>query len=284
MSTALPAGTLYVVATPIGNLGDFTARAISVLGQVSRVLAEDTRNSRLLLQHYGIQTPLEALHEHNETTRLPALLARLRAGEDLALISDAGTPLISDPGFPLVRAAREAGFTVTPIPGPCALITALSAAGLPADRFCFEGFLPARAAARRAALEALRHEPRTLIWYEAPHRIQDSLEDCAAVLGSDRRAVLARELSKRHETFLSGTLAQIGAQLRADPQQLRGEMVLLLAGAPAAAEADAAELTRVLGVLLEELPAGQAASLAARLCAVPRRRAYDTALALRTGA
>jgi 16S rRNA (cytidine1402-2'-O)-methyltransferase len=284
MTTAQPAGTLYVVATPIGHLGDLSARAVSVLGQVSRVLAEDTRNSRVLLQHYGIQTPLEALHEHNETARLPGLLARLHAGEDLALISDAGTPLLSDPGFPLVRAAREAGLTVTPIPGACALIAALSAASLPTDRFSFEGFLPAKSAARRAALEALRHDPRTLIWYEAPHRILDSLDDCAAVLGGERRAVLARELTKRHETFLGGTLAQIGAQLRTDPQQQRGEMVLLLAGAPAAAEADAAELERVLGVLLDELPAGQAASLAARLCAVPRKRAYAAALALRPGA
>lgn len=273
-------GVLYVVATPIGNRADITQRALDVLGAVARVLAEDTRHSGTLLRSLGIATPLVSLHEHNEQAQVDGLLARLRAGEDLALISDAGTPLISDPGYRLVRAARQAGVTVVPVPGPSALIAALSVAGLPTDRFVFEGFLPPKAAARRGRLQALAAESRTLVFYEASHRIQESLADLAEIFGAGREAVIARELTKNFEQVESATLAELNAWLAADANRLRGEFVVLVAGAPAAEEADIdPEARRVLDILRRELPVKQAAALAAEITGARKNALYQLALA-----
>jgi 16S rRNA (cytidine1402-2'-O)-methyltransferase len=274
------AGTLYVVATPIGNLDDIGARALRVLREVALIAAEDTRHSQRLLQHFGIQTPLAACHEHNERDESGRFLARLQAGEDVALISDAGTPLVSDPGFHLVRQARAAGIRVVPVPGPCALIAALSAAGLPSDRFIFEGFLPARAAGRRARLELLKEESRTLIFYEAPHRILECLEDMQAVFGGGRQAVLARELTKTFETLKGAPLAELCAWVAADSNQQRGECVVLVAGwqAPEGEEALSAEALRVLDLLLAELPLKRATALAAEITGVRKNLLYQVAL------
>lgn len=279
-----PRGVLYVVATPIGNLGDITRRALEVLSEVDAVLAEDTRTSARLLRRYGIETPLESLHEHNERRRVGGLVRRLRAGQRLALVSDAGTPLVSDPGFHLVRALRAEGIAVVPIPGPCALVAALCVAGLPTDRFVFEGFLPARGSARRRRLRELAGEPRTLVLYEAPHRVAATLADAAAAWGGAREALLARELTKMFETVRAGTLETLGAWLAAEPEQCRGELVLVVAGGGerrAAASGPDADADRVLGVLLEELPPRQAASLAARLTGARRNALYRRALELR---
>lgn len=270
------AGTLYVVATPIGNLADMTPRAIDILKRVGHVAAEDTRHSAGLLRHFGIGTPLFALHEHNEREVSAEVLRRLEQGEDIALISDAGTPLVSDPGFPLVRLAHEAGVRVVPIPGASALIAALSAAGIPTDRFAFEGFLPAKAGARRNALEGLREERRTLIFYEAPHRLLECLEDLAAVFGPERRAVLARELTKTFETIRRAPLGELLAFVRADSDQQRGEAVLLLEGAPApAGDVLDDEARRVADILAAELPVKQAAALAALISGAKKNRIYD---------
>ena len=224
------AGVLYVVATPIGNLGDWSARAREVLASVDVIAAEDTRHSRPLLQHFGIGTPLMALHAHNENERVDELIQRLLSGQTLALISDAGTPLVSDPGFPLVRAALLAGVRVSPIPGASAVMAALSSCGLPSDRFVFEGFLPARAAARRARLQTLKNETRTLIFFEAPHRLLESLQDMAQVMGGSREAALARELTKTFETVRMAPLDELLAWVEADKDQQRGESVVLLRG------------------------------------------------------
>lgn len=270
-------GTLYIVATPIGNLEDMSARARRVLGEVDLIAAEDTRHSGKLLQHFGITTPLLSLHEHNETQRVQRLLEELRSGRSVALISDAGTPLISDPGYELVRAAHAAGITVSPVPGPSALTAALSAAGLPTDRFVFEGFLPARGAARRARLEALAGEPRTLVFYESVHRLADSLDDMRSVLGAARHAVLAREISKLHEAFHAGTLQDLAGWARTKAFPGRGEFVLLVAGAEASRR-DESEILRVLDILLAELPVRQAAALAAKLTGEKKNRLYQLAL------
>lgn len=267
-------GRLWVVATPIGHLDDMSARAVEVLKRVERIAAEDTRHSAPLLARYGIATPTTALHEHNEREEVERLLARLRAGGELALISDAGTPLISDPGFRLVRAARAAGVTVSPVPGPCAAIAALSVAGLPSDRFVFEGFLPARAAARRERLAELAGEARTLVFYESSHRVRECLDDMAAVFGAARPAVLARELTKLFETVLDGTLAQLQARLAADPNQERGEFVLLVGGREAGEDERLAEGRRVFALLREELPPARAAKLAAAITGAPRKELY----------
>ncbi|MDM8347566.1 16S rRNA (cytidine(1402)-2'-O)-methyltransferase [Pseudomonas sp. sp1636] len=274
-------GTLYVVATPIGNLDDISARALKVLGDVSLIAAEDTRHSARLLQHFGIATPLAACHEHNERDQGGRFLARLLGGEDVALISDAGTPLISDPGYHLVRQARAAGVAVVPVPGACALIAALSAAGLPSDRFIFEGFLPAKTAGRRARLEQVKEEPRTLIFYEAPHRILECLEDMQVVFGAERPALLARELTKTFETLKGLPLAELSAWVAADSNQQRGECVVLVAGwqAPEGEAAVSAEALRVLELLLKEMPLKRAAALAAEITGVRKNLLYQAALA-----
>ena len=271
------AGKLWVVATPIGNLDDLSPRARNVLAQVDLIAAEDTRHSAALLQHCGIGTRCIALHEHNEREVSAGLVERLLGGASIALISDAGTPLVSDPGFRLVRAAREAGLVVSPVPGACAAIAALSVAGLPSDRFVFEGFLPAKSAARRAQLQALLRETRTLIFYEASHRIAETLEDIAAVFGSERRAVVARELTKLFETVLDGTVADLAQRVASDANQQRGEFVILVAGAGEdAAGARLVEGRRVFELLRKELPPGRAAKLAAEISGAPRNALYST--------
>ena len=277
-------GVLYVVATPIGNLQDISARALETLGRVALVAAEDTRHSRKLLGHFGIGTPLQALHEHNEREQAQSLLERLAGGEDIALISDAGTPLISDPGFHLVRSARAAGLTVVAVPGPSACIAALSVAGLPTDRFVFEGFLPSKHTARCRRLEVLKDEPRTLVFYESSHRIRECIADMATMIGGEREAVIARELTKTFETSRGGTLRELLDWLLGDNNQQRGEFVIMLHGRPerAADELHSGD-RRVLEVLLEELPLKQAASLAARITGVPKNRLYDAGLELKNG-
>lgn len=275
LTGALPGGTLYVVATPIGNLDDISARALATLRGVAAVLAEDTRHTRQLLAHFGIERPLVALHEHNEAALAERVVARLQGGDSLALVSDAGTPLMSDPGFRVVAAARAAGLAVSPVPGACALVAALSVAGLPTDRFCFEGFLPAKAAARRERLQALRNEPRTLVFYESAHRIEEALADLAQAFGAQRRGVLARELTKRFETVLDGPLAALAARVSADADQRRGEFVVLVEGAPEDADARLAEGRRVLAILRAHLPLSQAARVAAEISGAPRKALYD---------
>jgi 16S rRNA (cytidine1402-2'-O)-methyltransferase len=275
-------GVLYVVATPIGNLGDISARARETLAAASAVAAEDTRHSGRLLRELGLERPLVSLHEHNERARVAELVARLRAGESIALVSDAGTPLVSDPGYPLVAAAIEAGITVTPVPGASAAIAALSASGLPSDRFCFEGFLPSRAAARRRRLAELAAEPRTLVLYEAPHRIAECLADLAGALGDARRACVAREITKRFETFYRGSLGELAERAKSDGDLARGESVVLVEGA-APAEPSAAQLDETLAILLRHLPPSAAAAAAASLTGVRRGDAYVRAIALSRG-
>ena len=267
-------GTLHVVATPIGNLGDLSPRALEVLRAVDAVCAEDTRHSRRLLAHFGIERPLLAVHDHNEDEIASKLVARLLAGESLALVSDAGTPLVSDPGFRLVRAAREAGIKVSPVPGACAFVAALSVAGLASDRFVFEGFLPAKASARRERLAMLAPEPRTLVFYESAHRIAETLADCVAAFGGERPAVLARELTKLFETVLDGTLAEIRSAVEADENQRKGEFVLLVQGAGEDADAKIAEGRRLYAKLCDYLKPSQAAKLAAELSGAPRKALY----------
>ena len=271
----MPAAVLHVVATPIGNLGDLSPRARQVLAEVAAICAEDTRRSGQLLAHFGIATPLLALHEHNEQQLAQRLVARLLAGESLALVSDAGTPLVSDPGYRLVQAARAAGIRVSPVPGPCALIAALSVAGLPSDRFAFEGFLPAKASARRERLAALAGETRTLVFYESAHRIEESLADLGAAFGADRPAVLARELTKLFETVLDGTLANLQSRVQADPDQRKGEFVLVVQGVGEDADARLAEGRRVHAILARQLPPSAAAKLAAEITGAPRKTLYS---------
>lgn len=267
-------GTLHVVATPIGNLGDLSPRALETLKRVDAICAEDTRHTRQLLAHFGLERPLLALHEHNEGDAAAPLVARLLAGDSLALVSDAGTPLVSDPGFRLVRAARAAGVRVSPVPGPSALVAALSAAGLPSDRFVFEGFLPAKAKARREHLQALAAEPRTMIFYESSHRIEETLADMAMAFGNDRPAVVARELTKLFETVLDGGLAGLVRRVREDANQRKGEFVVLVQGAPEAVDAKVAEGRRLYARLCEHLPPSTAAKLAADLSGAPRKALY----------
>jgi len=278
------AGTLYVVATPIGNLEDMTPRAIRILSEADLIAAEDTRHSGKLLRHFGIGTETVAVHEHNERSQVPKLIEILKSGKSIAFISDAGTPLVSDPGFQLVRAARQAGLTVTPVPGACAAIAALSAAGLPSDRFVVEGFPPAKSAARRAVFEKLREESRTLIFYESPHRILESLKDMAEIFGSTREAVLARELTKQFETVRGGGLAELHDWVSSDKHQQLGEFVILIHGVPRTEwEAIDTEAERVLKLLLEELPVSQAAALAAKITGLKKNKLYEYALAFKQG-
>jgi len=270
---------LFIVATPIGNLGDMTQRAIEVLGQVDVIAAEDTRHSKRLLQQFNLSTPMLAYHDHNEGQQSEVILQRLAEGQQVALISDAGTPLISDPGYSLVSKARAAGFKVTPIPGACALISALSVSGLPSDRFSFEGFLPAKSTARLKALQSLAAETRTLVFYESSHRIAASLQDMAQAFGNERPAVVARELTKAFETVLTGSLTELCDQVEADSNQQKGEFVVMVQGVVAATDSDSVEAERVLGVLMAELPLKQAAALAAKITGQKKNELYKQALA-----
>jgi 16S rRNA (cytidine1402-2'-O)-methyltransferase len=274
MSRPSPAGTLHVVATPIGNLNDLSPRALETLRGVAAICAEDTRHTRQLLSHFGIEQSLVALHEHNEADIAERIVARLQTGESLALVSDAGTPLVSDPGFRLVAAARAAGIRVSPVPGPCALVAALSAAGLPSDRFAFEGFLPAKAGARRERLAQLAGETRTLIFYESSHRIEDSLADAVVAFGAGRPAAVARELTKLFETVLSGGLGELHARVVADADQRKGEFVLLVQGVADDTEAKTAEGRRVYALLNAHLPPSTAAKLAADITGASRKALY----------
>jgi len=281
----LQPGTLFVVSTPIGNLADLGSRARDVLRDADLLLAEDTRHTAQLLRSCGIARThgeLESLHEHNERDRAPFIVERLRAGASVAVVSDAGTPLVSDPGAALVSAAVAAGVPVVAVPGPCAAIAALSIAALPAGRFAFEGFLPSKAAARQRVLQELAGEARTLVFYEAPHRVRESLDDLAAALGEERPAAVAREITKKFETVYRGTLGSLARQAATDPDMERGEIVLVVQGASQAAAANDADADRVLRVLLAELPVSQAAKLAAQLTGRPRKELYDRALRLRT--
>lgn len=275
-------GQLYVVATPIGNLGDMVPRAVEVLHAVDLIAAEDTRHSGRLLKHLGIDTPLVAYHDHSDERQMGRIIDMLVQGQTVALISDAGTPLISDPGYRLVREARLRDIRVTPIPGACAAVAALSASGLPSDRFSFEGFPPARTAARLKKFEILAGSAQTLIFYESPHRILDTLTDMIATFGSDREAVLAREITKTFETFLTGTLAAILQQVNADSNQQKGEMVVMVKGNADAVSASDAEQLRILKTLLDDLPVKQAAALAARITGGQKNVLYQLALSLRS--
>ena len=278
-------GVLYVVATPIGNLDDITARALDVLRHVDVIACEDTRHSGKLLHHFSIQTPCVAYHEHNERQLSGQLVARLAAGQALALISDAGTPLVSDPGYHLVRQARQAGLTVVAIPGPSAVLAALSISGLPCDRFVFEGFLPAKTGPRQQRLAVLAAETRTLIFYESPHRIEHSLADMRAVFGDEREAVVARELTKRYETVRAGTLSVLSQWLASDEGQRRGEFVIVVQGVSrreqTAVDDESARILRLL--LKEELPLKRAAAVAAEITGRKKNELYRLALTMGAG-
>ncbi|MBT00169.1 MAG: 16S rRNA (cytidine(1402)-2'-O)-methyltransferase [Oceanospirillaceae bacterium] len=269
---------LYIVATPIGNLGDLSPRAREVLDGVDLVAAEDTRHSGRLLAHFNIKVPMISVHDHNERQRADTVLERLRAGQSVALISDAGTPLISDPGFVLVRAVREAGFQVSPVPGCCAFIAALSASGLPSDRFLFEGFLPAKSSGRRQRLEALVDQEPTLIFYESTHRILASLTDMQAVFGGERYAVVARELTKTFETIQGDTLTGLVEWMSADPMQQKGEFVVMVQGAPKQEASIDAEVLRILNLLAQEMPPKKAAGLAAQITGLKKNALYQALL------
>lgn len=269
-------GTLYIVATPIGNLDDLSPRARRVLEDVDAILCEDTRHTGQLLTRCGITTRRISLHEHNETRRVPDIVEGLKAGRSFALVADAGTPLISDPGYRLVAAARHENLPVSPVPGPCAAIAALSVAGLPADRFCFEGFLPARAAARRARLDALADEPRTLVFYESGRRLEETVCDCVEVFGADRDAAVAREMTKAFEALYRGTLGELQRDLREDEYARRGECVLLVSGA-AGQPGAGAEVSKAIRILLEFMSPSQAARIASRIYGIPRQKAYRIA-------
>jgi 16S rRNA (cytidine1402-2'-O)-methyltransferase len=275
-------GRLAVISTPIGNLGDLSPRAREELATAELVAAEDTRRTGQLLTTLGLARPLISLHEHNENERIGELLERLRGGARIALVSDAGTPLLSDPGFELVRRVSQEGIPVVAVPGASAITAALSIAGLPTERFTFEGFLPARLAERRTRIAELKEEPRTLVFFEAPHRIAESLADLAAGFGESRRAAVARELTKVFETVYRGSLAELAAQARSDSNFARGEITMVIEGAPRAAATDAprAQLDATLGVLLSELSPSKAAALAARLTGARRNDAYERALEL----
>ncbi|SOB76586.1 16S rRNA (cytidine1402-2'-O)-methyltransferase [Marinobacter sp. LV10R510-11A] len=277
-------GTLYIVATPIGNLEDLSPRAVKVLSDVAVIAAEDTRHSGRLLQHLGISKPLIALHDHNERGRVKSIVSQLMAGADVALISDAGTPLISDPGYVLVRDVRAEGLRVSPIPGPCALVAALSAAGLPTDRFLFVGFLPAKRTGRRTALEELRKEVATLVFYESPHRILATVADIADVMGAQREVVLGREITKTFETFYSGGAADVHAALTEDPHGSRGEFVIVVRGAEKTESglmAGAVDVDQLLNLLMAELPLKKAAKMASELTGLGKNELYQRALGLK---
>ena len=271
-------GQLYVVATPIGNLGDISSRAIDILQQADYIAAEDTRHSARLLAHFNITTPQIAYHDHSDTSRLEQLLDYVRNGQSVALISDAGTPLISDPGFRLVKEARDQGLLVTPIPGASAMVAALSVAGLPSDRWIFEGFLPAKRSGRAQRLQQLASETRTLVFYESTHRIEDCLADMASCFGTMRQGVIARELTKTYETIIKGTFAELIEILARDANQKKGEFVVLVEGAEPAASSIDASVEQTMRVLLAELPLKQAAAIGAKLTGLKKRDLYQWSL------
>ena len=274
-------GILYIVATPIGNLQDITQRALDTFAQVDLIAAEDTRHSGLLLSHYGIKKPFFALHDHNEQEKAHILVEKLKQGSNIALISDAGTPLISDPGFHLVRQCREAGIRVVPLPGACAAITALCASGIASDRFCFEGFLPAKSKARKDKLENIAEEDRTLIFYESTHRILDTLEDMQLVLGEERYIVLAREITKTWETITGNTIKHLREWLLEDPNRTKGEMVLIVEGKPKSDNNDeiSPQAVKALELIAEELPLKKAAAIVAELYGYKKNALYQFGLA-----
>lgn len=269
--------TLYIVPTPIGNLADITQRALDTLRRVDLIAAEDTRHTGILLAHYQISVPTFALHDHNEQQKAEVLIGRIREGKNIALVSDAGTPLISDPGYHLVTRCREAGVKVVPLPGPCAAITALSAAGLPTDRFAFEGFLPAKAKGRDDKLQALVDEPRTLVFYESPRRVTDTIEAIARILG-ERQVVLARELTKTFESIHGLPASELLTWLAEDDNRIKGEMVLVVAGARKESDELPAEAIRTLGLLVAELPLKKAAALCAEIHDVKKNALYKYGL------
>lgn len=270
-------GNLYIVATPIGNLEDITHRAVKVLQEVDLIAAEDTRHSQKLLQHYAIETPMYALHDHNEKHKSAQLIEKLRSGVSIALISDAGTPLISDPGYHLVNSCREAGVRVIPIPGPSALTTAISACGLPTDKFCFKGFLPVKAQAKQQALEALHDESATSIFYEAPRRVRDTLMLFAEIL-PERKIVLAKELTKQFEYFAYGTALEVIEWLDEDPAHTKGEFVLMVEGVKKDPQDIPAEAIQLLQVLVQELPLKKAAAIVARHYDLKKNQLYQIGL------
>ncbi|GKW08261.1 MULTISPECIES: 16S rRNA (cytidine(1402)-2'-O)-methyltransferase [Pectobacterium] len=270
----ISASTLYIVPTPIGNLGDITQRALAVLASVDLIAAEDTRHTGLLLQHFAINARLFALHDHNEQQKADVLLAKLQSGQSIALVSDAGTPLINDPGYHLVRRCREAGVRVVPLPGACAAITALSASGLPSDRFCYEGFLPAKTKGRKDKLRELGEETRTLIFYESTHRLLDSLQDISEVLGAERYVVLAREITKTWESIHGAPVGELLAWVKEDENRRKGEMVLIVEGHQVDDSALSAEALRTLALLRAELPLKKAAALAAEIHGVKKNALY----------
>ena len=274
-------GILYIVATPIGNLQDITQRALETFAQVDLIAAEDTRHSGLLLSHYGIKKPFFALHDHNEQEKAHILVEKLKQGSNIALISDAGTPLISDPGFHLVRQCREANIRVVPLPGACAAITALCASGIASDRFCFEGFLPAKSKARKDKLENIAEEDRTLIFYESTHRILDTLEDMQSVLGEERYIVLAREITKTWETITGNRIKNLREWLLEDPNRTKGEMVLIVEGKPKSDnnEEISPQAVKALELITEELPLKKAAAIVAELYGYKKNALYQFGLA-----
>lgn len=271
-------GILYIVATPIGNLADISQRALTTLQDVDLIAAEDTRHSATLLGHYGITNSTISLHEHNEQQQIGKLLQYLSQGKNIALISDAGTPLISDPGMPLVREVQNAGYRVIPIPGAVAFVAALSVSGLPTDRFVFEGFLPNKTQARQAHLESVQDETRTLIFYEAPHRLLATLQDMVTVFGDEREVVLAREITKHFETIRRAPVAELQAWVESDANQQKGECVLLVHGAAKKSAEIDAEALRILKLMLTELPVKQAASLTAQISGLKKNALYQYAL------
>ncbi len=278
--------TLYVVATPIGNLGDMVPRAVEILHAVDMIAAEDTRHSAKLLAHFGVSTPMVAYHDHSDDHKVEQLLHRLQNGQSLALISDAGTPMISDPGYRLVQKVREAGIRVSPIPGACALVAALCASGMPSDRFSFEGFVPAKAVARKLWFEALKAESRTWVFYESTHRIVDSITALVEVLGAEREIAIARELTKTFETIHSGAASQVLKTLTDDPNQQRGEFVVMVKGMPPEVAQSAAldQAQAMVKVMLKEgLSVKQASTLGAKLTGAKKNALYQYALGLNEG-
>ncbi|MDG1166017.1 MAG: 16S rRNA (cytidine(1402)-2'-O)-methyltransferase [Porticoccaceae bacterium] len=273
-------GTLYIVATPIGNLGDMVPRAVETLQSVSVIACEDTRHSKKLLDHFSIEKPCIAYHDHTDKKSSHNILKRLLGGEDVALISDAGTPLISDPGYRLVSEARQQGYSVIPIPGACAAIAALSVAGLPTDKFKFIGFLPAKTGQRKTSLAAIKGSTETMVCYEAPHRIADTIADMVEVFGAERPAFMGREISKTFETYLQGTMAELLQLVKADSNQQRGEIVLVVGGAEEDSETVSLDAEKILGLLLKELPLTKAASISAKITGGDKKQLYQLGLSL----